>query len=90
VAQSGPTIIFTKRVHQPILRQHDGMFPSTRHTAHADAPHRLDALGRGLILRVAMAEKPVLALPPREELSVLTNRMIHFLTRGVYALPQTR
>jgi hypothetical protein len=38
-------------------------------TAHTSVPQRLDALGRGLIPRVAVAEHATVALPPREQLS---------------------
>src|SRR6056297_634758 len=49
------------------------MKQTRREACHPNAPQRLDGLRRGLIFPVAMAEEPVLALPPREELSSLTD-----------------
>jgi hypothetical protein len=52
VAQECP--ILTPGVHQPVLRQREGVPEPNRDAAHPNAPQSLDELGRGLVLLVAV------------------------------------
>jgi hypothetical protein len=58
-----PVIVLTPRVH----RQRERMVRPNRYAAHLNVPQRLDALGRGLVLLVAVAENPILAVFSRED-----------------------
>jgi hypothetical protein len=63
----------TPRVHQPILRQREHMAAPNRGAAHPNAPQRLEARRRGLVLRVAVAQTPEITAPPAKELPVFAD-----------------
>jgi hypothetical protein len=53
------------------------MILSNRDAAHPNTPQRLGALGRGLVLRVAVAQTPVCAVSPRIKLTDLADGTGH-------------